>query len=139
MGKAKEYTKGKLTVVWKHEKCIHSTKCWKGLPTVFKPKERPWVNMEGAEAKQIAEQVSKCPSGALSYIMDHNTEQEEHVTETVVKIMENGPLVVQNDVKIVQADGSEISKKKPVALCRCGSSQNKPFCDGSHVNSGFKG
>ena len=61
------YTKGELTVVWKPELCQHSTLCWKGLRGVFDPWVKPWVNMDGAEAEHIMEQVSKCPSGALSY------------------------------------------------------------------------
>lgn len=138
MAKIKEYTKENLTVVWQPEKCIHSTKCWKGLPSVFKPKERPWVNTEGATEKEIAEQVSKCPSGALTYKMKHEKEEIEPTMATV-KLMENGPLMLQQDVKIIKADGSEEVRKNPVVLCRCGNSINKPFCDGSHISSGFKG
>jgi len=68
------YTKGDLTVVWKPELCQHSTVCWKGLREVFDPWKKPWVNMDGAEAQQIMEQVSKCPSGALSYIVKDDKE-----------------------------------------------------------------
>lgn len=67
---SKTYTKDGLTVLWKPDVCIHSTVCWKkstGLPVVFKPKERPWIRMDGAENERIIEQVKKCPSGALSY------------------------------------------------------------------------
>ena len=63
----KEYSKGDLTVVWKPATCIHSTKCWKGLIQVFNPKNRPWINMDGADAENIKQQIDKCPSGALSY------------------------------------------------------------------------
>jgi len=63
---AKEYTNGEVTVVWQAEKCIHSTNCWKGLPRVFNPKARPWVNMDGSSTDTIITQISKCPSGALS-------------------------------------------------------------------------
>lgn len=63
----KHYTKGDLTVVWKPDLCRHSMICWKGLIEVFNPKASPWINMDGAEAEKIIEQVKKCPSGALSY------------------------------------------------------------------------
>jgi len=66
---AKEYTNGEVTVVWQAEKCIHSTNCWKGLPRVFNPKARPWVNMDGSNTDTIIAQVAKCPSGALSMKM----------------------------------------------------------------------
>jgi uncharacterized Fe-S cluster protein YjdI len=65
----KHYTKGTLTVVWKPELCQHSAKCWKGLIEVFDPHKSPWINMDGADAERIIEQVNACPSGALSYII----------------------------------------------------------------------
>ena len=65
----KTYTNGEITVVWKPGLCAHSTKCWKGdhgLPEVFKPREKPWIDINGAESDRIEEQVKRCPSGALS-------------------------------------------------------------------------
>jgi uncharacterized Fe-S cluster protein YjdI len=64
--KMKEYSKEDIKVVWQQEKCIHAANCAKGLPTVFKPKEKPWVQVEGASKTEIIEQVRQCPSGALS-------------------------------------------------------------------------
>ena len=66
----KKYTNGEVTVVWQPEKCIHSTNCWKGLPSVFDPKARPWINTHGADTAGIIAQVKKCPSGALTYTTD---------------------------------------------------------------------
>lgn len=60
------YKKGETTVVWQPHLCAHSAVCVKGLPGVFNPKARPWINVDGAEEQQIREQVGKCPSGALS-------------------------------------------------------------------------
>lgn len=71
----KHYTKGGLTVVWKAHLCQHSTNCWKGLNKVFNPKLSPWININGAPPGQIIEQVKKCPSGALSFLIkNHNTD-----------------------------------------------------------------
>ena len=64
--KIKEYESEELTVVCKPEKCIHSEICFKGLPDVFDPKARPWVNVKGENDQRIKEQVDRCPSGALS-------------------------------------------------------------------------
>ena len=66
----KTYTKEDLTVVWQPHKCIHSAICFNGLPNVFDPRKRPWVNMDGALKQDIINQVKKCPSGALSLQMD---------------------------------------------------------------------
>jgi CDGSH-type Zn-finger protein len=59
----------------------------------------------------------------------------------LIRCRENGPLVVQGPLRIVDHLGNEFSLpvgKDTIALCRCGHSQNKPFCDGSHRSSGFQ-
>jgi CDGSH-type Zn-finger protein len=58
-----------------------------------------------------------------------------------IRTRDNGPLVVEGPVQIVDAEGNlfAISPDKPaIALCRCGGSKNKPFCDGSHKSNGFE-
>lgn len=62
----KHYTNGEITIKWDPDKCVHSGICARGLASVFKPRERPWIQMEHSDSKTIAEQVAKCPSGALS-------------------------------------------------------------------------
>ncbi|HEY8403853.1 MAG TPA: (4Fe-4S)-binding protein [Flavobacteriales bacterium] len=64
----KHYKKEDITVVWKPELCIHSGICARGLASVFKPKEKPWVQTEGASKEEIVRQVLKCPSKALSIL-----------------------------------------------------------------------
>ena len=66
----KTYAIDDLIVKWEPHKCIHSAVCFHGLPSVFDPRKRPWVNIEGAPKNDIADQVRKCPSGALSLQMD---------------------------------------------------------------------
>ncbi len=75
----KTYTNGEVTVVWKPGLCIHSTVCWKaatGLPEVFDPRKRPWINIEGATTFRIVNQVNKCPSGALSFFYNDPGREE---------------------------------------------------------------
>ncbi|MGB4961129.1 MAG: (4Fe-4S)-binding protein [Saprospiraceae bacterium] len=62
----KEYTNGQITVVWQAGLCIHSGNCVKNNPEVFKPKQQPWINMDGSTTDKIIDTVGKCPSGALS-------------------------------------------------------------------------
>jgi len=62
----KEYIKNDTTIVWDSSKCIHAAYCAKGLPTVFKPREKPWIQTENDTEENIIAQVKKCPSGALS-------------------------------------------------------------------------
>jgi uncharacterized Fe-S cluster protein YjdI len=66
----KEYSNGEVTIVWQSGKCCHSGNCVKHNSSIFRPREKPWINVEGAETKDIVEAVSKCPSGALTYFMN---------------------------------------------------------------------
>ncbi len=136
----KEYSNGEVTIVWKPEVCIHSAFCVGGLPNVFNNKERPWINAQGATTDEIKAQVSKCPSGALTYYMNNaETEAPQIESESVVEIVPNGPVLVFGNVRIKHSDGREEHKNKMTALCRCGASSNKPFCDGTHKKIGFEG
>ncbi|MBL4586132.1 MAG: (4Fe-4S)-binding protein [Flavobacteriales bacterium] len=62
----KEYTNGEITVVWQPDFCIHCAECANGLYQVFKPREKPWIQMGDISSKEIVAQVKQCPSGALS-------------------------------------------------------------------------
>lgn len=136
----REYTNGEITVVWQPDVCIHSTLCWKGLVSVFNPRQRPWVNLEGASTEAIVEQVKKCPSGALSYYENQAEEGKTEVTsESIVEIASDGPLLVYGNLSIKDAEGNVTKKHKVTAFCRCGASSNKPYCDGTHRKIGFKG
>ena len=55
-----------------------------------------------------------------------------------IKIRENGPYLVEGDFTLVDANGNPVPVQKK-ALCRCGGSTNKPFCDGQHSKIGFQG
>lgn len=137
--KVKEYQNGDLTVIWKPSLCIHSEKCWRGLPEVFNPKARPWINAEGAEADTIKAQIEKCPSGALSYRSGAGDQTESVNLETVVEQIPNGPLLVYGKLMLKNEAGEQILENRTTAFCRCGQSSNKPFCDGAHVKAGFEG
>jgi uncharacterized Fe-S cluster protein YjdI len=65
-----KYSNGEVTIIWQPELCIHSGRCVKGLPEVFKPQEKPWITPGGSTTNKIIRQVKKCPSGALSYIIE---------------------------------------------------------------------
>jgi len=68
--KAFKYSNGELTIVWQPELCIHPGRCVRSLPEVFKPKEKPWIRPEESTTEKIIVQVTKCPSGSLSYFMN---------------------------------------------------------------------
>lgn len=133
----KEYTGEEVTIIWQAHKCIHSERCWRNLPEVFRYGKKPWVDPNGASGEVIRAQIEKCPSGALSYVGQTKGEALEAGPITA-KVMPNGPIMLQGDIKFSHADGSSSVEHNPV-LCRCGGSANKPFCDGSHKRLGFEG
>ncbi len=135
----KEYSNGEVTIVWKPKSCIHAANCVKGLPNVFQPKDKPWIKVDAASTEDLIQQVKKCPSGALSYYRNEADNTAQESLETRVEVLENGPLIVHGKLQLTHADGSQAIKNNTTAFCRCGVSQNKPYCDGSHVKAGFTG
>ncbi|MFC3881438.1 (4Fe-4S)-binding protein [Algoriphagus namhaensis] len=135
----KEYSNGEVTITWEPKKCIHAANCVKGLPGVFDANKKPWINAQGASTDQIINQVKACPSGALGYYLDKKEEEDPISEEQIVEVAKNGPLMVYGNIKVKMPDGNTLTKSKVSAFCRCGASQNKPFCDGSHKKIDFQG
>jgi len=139
----RKYTNGEVTIVWKPAVCVHSTICWKeatGLPEVFNPMVKPWIRPEASTTEKIIAQVKKCPSGALSFYMNDQSEAIGEIeAESLVEVVPNGPLLVYGNITVKDRDGHETNKNKVTAFCRCGGSSNKPYCDGTHKKNGFEG
>src|ERR1700761_5400629 len=127
----KKYTNGEITIVWKPATCIHSTVCWKGkdgLLDVFNPMEKPWIKPDAATTERIIEQITKCPSGALSYYYNKDENPPAEVTtNTKVEVMGKGPLLVYGNLTVTHKNGETENKNKVTAFCRCGQSSNKPY------------
>ena len=142
--KDKEYNNDDITISWKPEKCIHSANCVRTLPGVFNPNERPWVKIKNADTPHLIEAVDKCPSGALSWMRLEQPTFEEEVDaaiaeNTTLSILKDGPILVKGGFEMIDDQGNVVEGGESVALCRCGASANKPFCDGSHKKVGFSG
>ena len=122
-----------LTVVYEGRRCIHSRHCVLDAPTVFKantPGE--WIYPDTVPVETLVAVAHNCPSGAIRY-QRHDGEPEEAAPPVnQLRLRENGPYAVHAPLSIAgQDDGFRAT------LCRCGQSHNKPWCDGSHVASGF--
>jgi len=73
----KTYSNQDITVIWKPDICIHSTKCWKASLAIFNPQRRPWIDMNGGSTEEIIKIVDNCPSGALSYEKNVNISKQK--------------------------------------------------------------
>ncbi len=134
----KEYRSEKITVTFDPQRCIHSKDCVHGLPEVFDLEKRPWIDPNNSDPDTVAEVVTRCPTGALQFSRKDGGDEESVPEENIVTVAKDGPLYVRGNVEIKEHDDTTFLEDTRVALCRCGESQSKPFCDNSHKNSGFR-
>jgi uncharacterized Fe-S cluster protein YjdI len=135
-GVEREYRTDEIIVFWEPALCIHSARCLRGLPQVFDANRRPWVTVDAASADEIANVITRCPSGALRFQRLDDGEQEKVSEVTQVRASPNGPLYLRGRLVITSEDGV-VHELPRATLCRCGHSANKPFCDNTHLRIGF--
>ncbi len=155
----RDYEGDGIVVHWDSRLCMHSARCFGALPHVFRPSEQPWIRLDADGADAIAAAIDLCPSGALRYTRtDPRTDPhpapagqlEENPAMTAdpaqepatpapaqLTVYPDGPNVLVGRVEIRNGAGELIKAVDRVALCRCGHSENKPFCDSSHKRLGF--
>lgn len=126
-----------VDVEWDGSLCIHIAECGQAEGDLFVTGRKPWCIPDLDSAEAVAEVCRRCPSGALSYYAKAG-DQEQAPAGNSIRVSYNGPLFVHGDLEL-----GEVQQRKPgtrfrAALCRCGHSRNKPFCDNSHRNAGFE-
>lgn len=134
----KEYATDEIVVEWEPRLCSHSQNCVRSLPQVFDDGRRPWVRVDAATADEVEASVALCPSGALR-TRRPSAQAAKRRQSLELRASANGPLLVSGGVRIVDAEGTVLYEGEKAALCRCGGSANKPFCDGTHKKIGFSG
>ena len=116
--------------------CAHAGRCTDGLPSVFRLKQEPWIDAEGAGREEIIETIKRCPSGALSYSVD-GVEHRDREGNPAIFVAPDGPYVVSGGPDLPDTTRGDGASTEHFTLCRCGGSKNKPFCDGTHWHIGF--
>jgi CDGSH-type Zn-finger protein/ferredoxin len=119
--------------------CAHSGFCTDHLASVFHAGKEPFVTPSGGRLDEIIKAVRACPSGALSYGMDgvEARNQVDQPRTASIEVSKDGPYRFPGGVRLVDEAGNEVpraegSSREHFSLCRCGHSQNKPFCSGMH-------
>jgi CDGSH-type Zn-finger protein len=135
--KRKSYAGKRITILDNRAICSHAAFCTDELKAVFRHHESPWIDPDGAELNQIIEIIRKCPSGALSYAIE-GVEAEPPQRPPMVTVTDNGPYAVTGGIELMGVKFGDGASTEHYTLCRCGASKNKPFCDGSHWDVGFK-
>ncbi len=123
----------KVTILFDAKRCIHARECVTGAPKTFLANvEGPWLHPDDTPAERLVEIAHRCPSGAVGYERHDGGPNEAAPPVNVAHLRENGPIALHAEMTI---DGTPIGYR--ATLCRCGASNNKPFCDGSHTAAGF--
>jgi len=131
------YETKELVVEYDAKRCIHAAECVRGLPTVFDPQAKPWIKPDNANSAELAAVIRCCPTGALTIQRKDGTAAEQPDAVNTVTIAPDGPLYLRGRIAFSGGTHAAPVEHTRVALCRCGASANKPFCDGSHKKSGF--
>lgn len=130
------YDGEKITVHYDTRTCIHAAECVKGLPAVFNPENRPWVSPDEAAVSELTEVIARCPTGALTYERKDGGPAEQPAPENTVHVSADGPVFLAGDLRITDSEGTTVHRTR-AAICRCGASHVKPFCDNSHQKAEF--
>ena len=138
------YPGHQLTLLDNRGTCAHAGFCTDRLKSVFHVGEEPFVTPSGGRMDEIMRAVRACPSGALSYAIEEREarEQVDQLRPATIEISKDGPYRITGDIVLRNGDGdieprNEGASHEHYSLCRCGRSQNKPFCSGMHSTVHF--
>ena len=131
------YEGAETTVHYNKLLCSHAGECGKRALAIFNPEQKPWVQPDAGTLDDIKQVVAACPSGALRYT-ENDVPTEITNDEITVTAEPNGPYHITN-IPIAADYWADGQSQKKYVLCRCGLSENKPFCDGTHHDKGWKG
>ena len=135
-----EHYEGKeITIVFDRYLCMGAGYCGE-LESVFGTHDEPKYEPDAGSVEDIIATIKKCPSGALSYILD-GVHYKDYFTVTQIVVEKNGPYNCQGHITLIDDQDSDalLPPADHYTLCRCGGSKKKPICDGSHLDNGFEG
>jgi CDGSH-type Zn-finger protein len=135
--KRRDYAGKAITIHDNRGLCAHAGECTQRLSSVWRMGAKPWIDPDAASVDAIIETIEACPSGALSYSIGG----EEHRGPNrpgAIRLAKNGPYLVTGHIMLQGVEFAEGASREHFTLCRCGASKNKPFCDGSHYDTGFE-
>jgi len=139
MSEENNYTyPGEVTQVhWDGGLCIHYGECGRAEGELFVGGRKPWCQPDFANDKEITDIVLRCPTGALTATFANGTGVQAGAESNAAMVSQNGPLYLKGLLEFASAGDAGAGTRFRAALCRCGESANKPYCDNSHEKVGF--
>jgi uncharacterized Fe-S cluster protein YjdI len=136
----KTYASKDIAVSYDPRRCIHAARCVEGAPETFDMNARPWIQPSNSIADKLARVIAECPTGALRYERLDGGPAEAVPAEVAITFEKDGPIYVRGPMPLSDGAGNLYEDAGArYALCRCGGSGAKPFCDGTHRTMGFEG
>lgn len=132
-----DYPGGEIDVHWDGRLCIHIGECGGAAGELFVGGRDPWCIPDKATRAEVREICERCPSGALSYTDKAGTPESAPPGNTLT-VSYSGPLFAHGELQIEGAPEDMPGLAFRAALCRCGQSRHKPYCDNSHIESRFE-
>jgi CDGSH-type Zn-finger protein len=129
--RTERYEGPELTILDNRFLCAHIGECTDRLAEVFRYGQEPWIDPGAAPAERIREVVARCPSGALAHALRGQAPSDPQ-REPAITVSKNGPYYVVGGIGLETDKWGQGASREHYALCRCGLSKRKPFCDGSH-------
>ncbi|MES9972310.1 MAG: CDGSH iron-sulfur domain-containing protein [Candidatus Thiodiazotropha sp.] len=126
------YTGKQIDVAWDERLCIHIGECGYSKGELFVAGRDPWCQPDISSPGEVQEIVERCPSGALVCRDKDGHIAETAASENTLTVSYQGPYFLQGDLAIQGSADDMPGVRFRAALCRCGLSKNKPFCDNSH-------
>ncbi len=133
-----KYDGERVDVFWDKRLCIHVGECGRAKGELFVGGRKPWCQPDLTTDADVEEVVERCPTGAITYRHHEGGNTETAPAENVVVVANNGPLYVHGDLDVAGRADDMGGVRFRAALCRCGQSKNKPFCDNSHETADFR-
>jgi CDGSH-type Zn-finger protein/uncharacterized Fe-S cluster protein YjdI len=127
-----------IDVTWDERLCIHIGECGKSEGDLFIGGRDPWCQPDLTSVDNTIDVVERCPSGALAYSCKDGNKTEIATAKNTVHLVYNGPLYLRGELNIDDATDDMPGTEFRAALCRCGHSKNKPFCDNNHLEANFE-
>ena len=126
------YAGTEIDVEWDSRLCIHIGECGGAKGELFVAGRDPWCLPDLISVDETKEIVERCPSGALVCKTKAGQVGETAAAENTLTVSYQGPYFVKGELAIEQSPDDMPGTQFRAALCRCGLSKNKPFCDNSH-------